>query len=550
MKATLSVCQRPCLTIRENIPRIWQRESVTATTAGPLFLVWALLIIAVVLLLPLPALGQDHGSGHGGSGGGGGGCGDVFGDLIHILRHADTGQPIFAKRWVEMPKELPGYGWGYCPIAVSDYLVVTDPLDAEYGNYMLDEDLKPIEGQTELPFAPYSCDVHPLFTEMMVDVDYFGRLNGGRTKERNNRMHFDEVISSINQAGQLNLDPTGRLMMGYDCKLLDDPGTCLWATIDSPMESMSLYTRLMKYGHFAAHPNEVDTWAHGDPALGIQFHPALTEEDWAKFIAADLTHLLPKEDTEACWKYDQHEDFTDDNVNGTWDSGEWYFDENENGLWDAFTFTCAGPTSLKNADFVSSSVYLGAAAPKTGIITADLVQYFNRFLKITQNTPNTASTPDTLPGLYWDCFAGPDPWDEHEEPPPGYDLSVDLAYGDCGSKPEIVDPLNTHNYAMFTNLHEVYMDFGKSKYQRTVRVGNSNADLILESSSDINTWNINYGKSLLEWAAEVNPEVAAIKDIHNYVRAATDAVRMIEYFHNYAIPDDLYCIHMPETYCQ
>ena len=33
--------------------------------------------------------------------------GDIFGDLIHVLRDDVTGQPIFAQRWVEMPAELP-----------------------------------------------------------------------------------------------------------------------------------------------------------------------------------------------------------------------------------------------------------------------------------------------------------------------------------------------------------------------------------------------------------------------------------------------------------
>ena len=98
------------------------------------------------LALAVPATAQDHGVG----------CGDVFGDLIHILRDAETGQPILAQRWIELPGEVQGYGWGYCPIAV----------DAA-GN--------------EIGFLPYTCDaVNPV---AVVAVDYFGRLNGGRTKE-------------------------------------------------------------------------------------------------------------------------------------------------------------------------------------------------------------------------------------------------------------------------------------------------------------------------------------------------------------------------------
>ena len=129
-----------------------------------------------IVMVPAPlALAQGHGGGGGGGHGGGGGCGDVFGDLIHLLRDEVTGQPILAQRWIEMPKELPGYGWGYCPIAVD-----------EFGN--------------ELGFAPLSCDVAVADLERVVETDYFGRHNGGRTKERNHRMHFNEVISSLKAA--------------------------------------------------------------------------------------------------------------------------------------------------------------------------------------------------------------------------------------------------------------------------------------------------------------------------------------------------------------
>ena len=126
----------------------------------------ACLALVLAALVAAPALAQDHGSG------GGVGCGDVFGDLIEIKRAPDTGQPILQKRWVELPKEVPGYGWGYCKIALD-------------------------KNGSELPFAPLSCDIHPDYVDQIVPVDYFGRLNGGRTKEKNHRMHFNEVISTI-----------------------------------------------------------------------------------------------------------------------------------------------------------------------------------------------------------------------------------------------------------------------------------------------------------------------------------------------------------------
>jgi len=42
-----------------------------------------------------------------------------------------------------------------------------------------------------------------------------------------------------------------------------------------------------------------------------------------------------------------------------------------------------------------------------------------------------------------------------------------------------------------------------------------------------------------------NPEAPADKDIHNFVGAASDTLRAIEYIHNYAIPEDLYCKYRP-----
>ncbi len=47
-------------------------------------------------------------------------------------------------------------------------------------------------------------------------------------------------------------------------------------TVDSPMESMGLYTRLIKYGHLQTDPTQEDEWHHGDPKLPEQYHPART----------------------------------------------------------------------------------------------------------------------------------------------------------------------------------------------------------------------------------------------------------------------------------
>ena len=431
-----------------------------------------------IVMVPAPAaLAQHGGGGHGGGGGGGGGCGDVFGDLIHVLRDGVTGQPILAKRWIEMPKELPGYGWGYCPIAVD-----------ESGN--------------ELGFAPLSCDVAEADQERVVETDYFGRLNGGRTKERNHRMHFNEVISSLKAAEGVGMDETGRLALGYDCttNAVGRVRRCEeWAVTDSPMESMALYTRLMKYGHFQTDPEEVDTWAHGDPALGTQYHPALGPEDWLKFTRG-VRHLLPGNGRADC------------------------FDEDNE---DAFTAGCAAPSRLRQRDFVAAAAYLGGAANKTGKITVDLVQYVNRILKITLTTEATVATPHTLPALVRVCTVEGDldPESEEQEEP---------AYEDCSVEPA-TDTLE--NYELFPDVQELFVDFSRAVYDRERY--RSHALYVLAPAGPL-AWAETDDVPLLEWLRFVNGDDP--EDAHNldaFVAASSDTLRSIEFVHNYAVPEDL-----------
>jgi hypothetical protein len=461
------------------------------------YLVWILFAMTGLFMAPLTVCAQGHG---GGGGGGGGGCGDVFGDLIHILRDDTTGQPILAQRWVEMPAQEPGYGWGYCPIGVY--------YDGQ-GN------------QQEIPFLPYSCDMDPAYADLVEEVDYFGRLNGGRTKERNHRMHFDEVISNIKLAGWVTTEVTGRLKLGFSCPEQGaiGPDCYEWATIDSPMESMALYVRLMKYGHLQTDPLEEDIWAHGDPKLPIQYHPALSAEDWTKFDL-QLSHLLAggKAKTKACW----------DKKSGAFDS------------------SCAEREELEPEDFASGSVYLAAAANKTGFVTVDLVQYVNRFLKITKDTETTLATLNTLPARYRDC------WDEKKlgefpgSPEEDAVELVDAPYdpiGDC--KIEEAGP-GTPNYDvdLFPDIVERFVDYGQAKHSRP-KAGDKVVNVIL----DHNTEGVfePYEADLLGWQRLTNGDDANIAkhDIGGFVAGASDVLRAIEYVHNYAIPEDLYCIYDP-----
>jgi len=560
MKTGTSLHHLWCSSNRGTKPTICQRD--TEITKRPSCFTWILLAIAVLSLMPLAAISQeDHGSG-----GGGGGCGDVFGDLIHILRN-EHGQPILAKRWVELPAAVQGYGWGYCPIAV-----------------YTDED----GDQQEIPFLPNSCDYNLLdengeIAFAVEEVDYFGRLNGGRTKERNNRMHFNEVISNIKQAEYVTTDEMGRLKMGFGgCAEVQGEMACYeWASVDSPMESMGLYSRIMRYAHIGTDPYEVDYWSHGDPKRPTQFNPSLTPEDWAKFDDK-LVNLKPRptaEEIEACYDYGQAEDFTDVNDDGKWTPYEPFFDKNDNCIrdehepftdldfdeaWDPgevftdtngncvrdeFVYLCAAPQSLDNADFVSGATVLSAAASKTGWATRDLVQYMNRILKITQKTTHTEATLDTLPALIRDCYDGVDPPfpDDHEYVYPDDELVYVCDEGDEPYAPVIpmievdgklvFDCLDgTPNHCLFPDVQEQFVDFSElDDYLRTQELAEvlyqKKADKKFETLSD---------DPLIDWVENVNGEDYDYQDIDGFVNALNDMIRTIEYVHNYRVPENLF----------
>ena len=411
------------------------------------------LLFAIGLIIALPPAGvlaQEGGST---------GSGDLFGDLVHIKRSPETGQPILQKRWIEYPKDV--LDWGYCPI----------PVDAA-GN--------------EIPFAPLSCDADPAFEDALVEVDYFGRLSGSRTRERNIRMHFDEVISKIKEGQVVTRDAAGRLMIGSACAAVEgggiDAATCTWKTVDSPLENTSVYHRVLKYGHIQTDPLEIDVDFHGDPALPTQYHPALDASDYAKF-QGPLIALLPT---------------APDSAGACFGGG---------------TFTCDDPQALASDDFAIAASLLGGAADKTGTITMDLVQYLHRILKIPVATTSFAATVNTLPALIRDCGADPD------NQVPAYSCTI---YPAPGGLPA---PGN-----------ERFVDYAAAQYDRTLWFSGTTDAL---KPTGVDTWALATGIVMRDYLSFANPGHQAGTNIEAFVNAALDGIRAVEFMHEYEPPADL-----------
>ncbi|MGV7222744.1 MAG: hypothetical protein ACQ9MH_14605 [Nitrospinales bacterium] len=131
--------------------------------------------------------------------------GDLYGDLYVILRN-DDGVPILDENG--------------CLI----------PLAADGSELSLDYDEE--DG--------IICEPDEDTAALLQGVD-FGRLNEGRAPQEVIDHAFDEAINMFNSASDIALDPAGRIMLFIEAE---------WKTIDSPLENIALYIKMMKDGHW------------------------------------------------------------------------------------------------------------------------------------------------------------------------------------------------------------------------------------------------------------------------------------------------------------
>ena len=263
-----------------------------------------------------------------------------------------------------------------------------------------------------------------LWADLVEEVG-FGRLNISRSPQAVLQSAFDEAITSINSAVAIEIDAAGRLLLTrnvYD-PLLVDPDTgwpllidTVKKAIDSPLENVALYVKLMQDGHLVTPGDErepIDRSKNG----GIPLWKMLELEDGpadaalrptidiAKLRAWGLGELVDVDETVyytyfqcvdadaaatacLCWNDDPNRPELD---------GEWVAcdDVVERALFVVAScpagFTCEGPFTgittdgdyqASGADLSFAASFLAAAADKTGVITVDMVVYLNSILGI------------------------------------------------------------------------------------------------------------------------------------------------------------------------
>ena len=233
-------------------------------------------------------------------------AGKLFGDLYKILRYEggetkpdDTiaigGEPVLSE------------GYGVYALEQSDgtYVLAEAPYPSQcvqpvadyskWGDIGLPNNRLPLVmtydatwGRTECEVGELSeASVDPVTGELILDINEFyinpselcpdgikwidlvdevsfGRLNLSRSPEAVLQAAFDEAITAINNAVSISRDAAGRLLLEnavFSATEVDECGEPLqldnvFKAIDSPLENLALYVKLMKDGHLVTPGDE------------------------------------------------------------------------------------------------------------------------------------------------------------------------------------------------------------------------------------------------------------------------------------------------------
>lgn len=180
--------------------------------------------------------GGNNGGGKGGSKGEGGGSspdkGDLYGDMVYLLRDLD-GIPIVDGEGCLQPLDADGnvlpLNWWPEPVVVPE--ICTDPVEA----------LATLDVSVESE-EPEDCDVISVCEDNMVEVE-LGRLSVLRSPTRVLDRQRDEAARVIGKAESIALDEGGRIM--YRGPTAESE----WATFDSPLINLALMREFHLWGY-------------------------------------------------------------------------------------------------------------------------------------------------------------------------------------------------------------------------------------------------------------------------------------------------------------
>lgn len=247
----------------------------------------------------------------------------------------------------------------------------------------------------------YYKDIY--WADLVQEVE-FGRLNLGRSPDAVLNRSFDEAINAINNADAIWIDSSGRMVLRtriYDEFLTDENGDpilleTIEKAIDSPLENVALYLKLMLNGHLITPADErepIDYSLNGGipdwKALDLVDGPSRSLRptiDIAKMVEFGLGHLVDAKNIGTYYTYTDEEGnlvVTDAPCDGC---QEWYGTKTRSDL-----------DVCSDADFDFTAAFIAAAADKTGTMTMDKIVYFNSIMGINKVVGYSAYNEDGTP---------------------------------------------------------------------------------------------------------------------------------------------------------
>ncbi|MFH1216067.1 MAG: hypothetical protein V1706_06170 [Pseudomonadota bacterium] len=363
----------------------------------------------------------------------------------------------------------------------------------------------------------YYKDIY--YTDLVQEVE-FGRLNLGRAPDAVLDHAFDEAIRALNNAKSIALDAAGRLLLTtevYDEFLTNPDGTALYLetvtkAIDSPLENLALYIKLMKDGHLITPADErdaIDRSING----GIPLWKLLELED------GPSQSLRPTIDIAHMKEFGLDNLVDASNITTYWTS----YDAQGNlivslvpceGCMESSGITTRLATDFcVDDDFAFSATFVASAADKTGRMTMDKIVYLNSILGI-------------------NLVAGYSEYDENGEPADGaINYSQNPVYFNYAPNMIQYNRQNTfRNRGNVTEGTEGPGDGYPATYDGTVRI-------LVEDAVTPGTW-VERNMSIFEnvfgnGTTGVDYSGTAIS---GFTTMADDDLKTIDYIHTYQIP--------------
>ncbi|MBU1234735.1 MAG: hypothetical protein KKD01_00915 [Proteobacteria bacterium] len=364
-------------------------------------------------------------------------------------------------------------------------------------------------GETWTDGNTYYKDIY--WSDLVQEVE-FGRLNVGRAPDAVHDRSFDEAINNINKADWIWIDAAGRMVLRtkiYDEFLTEADGTPILLetvekAIDSPLENLALYLKLMLDGHLITPADDrepIDNSLNGGipawKALDLVDGPSNALRptiDIKKMISFGLGHLVDAQGIGTYYTQTDEEGqlvVTDTPCDGC---EEWY------GIK-----TLSDDDECAAQDFEFTASFLAAAADKTGHMTVDKIVYFNSIMGINK-------------------VVGYSEYNEDGTPADGaINYRKNPVYFDYG--PNLTEYARTYTYQ---NRGEV-ADWGGDGVPATY----TGTTFVLAESATAGTW--------VETEIILNKMVFDNQDLSgNNIRGfrwmSEDDLRTIEYIHTYQIP--------------